>query len=35
MLTWGPIFRSLDPNNSALAKLRIANLVKYIESMQK
>jgi mono/diheme cytochrome c family protein len=35
MPTWGPIFRSLDPNNSALTKLRIANLVKYIESMQK
>ena len=35
MPTWGPIFRSLDPNNSALSKLRIANLVKYIESMQK
>jgi mono/diheme cytochrome c family protein len=35
MPTWGPIFRSLDPNNSALTKLRIANLVKYIESMQR
>lgn len=35
MPTWGPIFRSLDPNNAALTKLRIANLAKYIESMQK
>ena len=35
MPTWGPIFRSLDPSNSALTKLRIANLVKYIDSMQK
>jgi len=34
MPTWGPIFRSLDPGNSALGKLRIANLTKYIESMQ-
>lgn len=35
MPTWGPIFHSLDPGNSSLSKLRIANLVKYIESMQK
>lgn len=35
MPTWGPIFHSLDPSNSALTKLRIANLTKYIESMQK
>ena len=35
MPTWGPIFHSLDPNNSALTKLRIVNLSKYIESMQK
>jgi len=35
MPTWGPIFHSLDPSNAALTKLRIANLTKYIESMQK
>ena len=34
MPTWGPIFQSLDPGNAALGKLRIANLTKYIESMQ-
>ena len=34
MPTWGPIFQSLDPTNGALTKLRIANLAKYIESMQ-
>ncbi|MBZ5593257.1 MAG: cytochrome c [Acidobacteriia bacterium] len=35
MPTWGPIFRSLDPNNAPVTKLRIANLTKYIESMQR
>ena len=35
MPTWGPIFQSLDPANSNLTKLRVANLTKYIESMQK
>ena len=35
MPTWGPIFHSLDPSNAALTKLRISNLTKYIESMQK
>ena len=35
MPTWGPIFHSLDPGNAALTKLRIANLTKYLESMQK
>jgi len=34
MPTWGPIFHSLDPSNDAVTKLRIANLAKYIESMQ-
>jgi len=34
MPTWGPIFHSLEPGNDAIAKLRIANLVKYIASMQ-
>jgi hypothetical protein len=34
MPTWGPIFHSLDPNNAAVTKLRIANLTKYIESLQ-
>jgi len=35
MPLWGPIFRSLDPGNAALAKLRIANVLKYLESIQK
>jgi mono/diheme cytochrome c family protein len=35
MPTWGVIFHSLDPGNASLTKLRIVNLVKYIESMQK
>jgi hypothetical protein len=35
MPLWGPIFRSLDPGNAALAKLRIANVQKYLESIQK
>lgn len=34
MPTWGPIFHSLAPTNEALVKLRVANVVKYIESIQ-
>lgn len=34
MPVWGPIFRSLDQSNAAMAKLRIANVIKYLESMQ-
>jgi mono/diheme cytochrome c family protein len=34
MPVWGPIFRSLDRSNAALSKLRIVNVIKYIESMQ-
>jgi mono/diheme cytochrome c family protein len=34
MPTWGPIFHSLDTSNANVTKLRIANLTKYIESMQ-
>jgi len=34
MPLWGPIFRSLDPGNIPVTKLRIANLTKYIESIQ-
>jgi hypothetical protein len=33
MPVWGPIFRALDPNDTA-TKVRIANIVDYIESMQ-
>lgn len=33
MPVWGPIFRSLE-SSTALAKLRIANVIKYLESMQ-
>ena len=33
MPVWGPTFRSLDPSDSRV-KVRIANLVAYIESIQ-
>jgi mono/diheme cytochrome c family protein len=33
MPVWGPIFRSLDPNDTR-TKVRIANLVAYIQSIQ-
>jgi len=33
MPVWGPIFRGLDPNDTRV-KIRIANLVAYIESIQ-
>jgi len=33
MPVWGPIFRSLE-SSTALTKLRIANVIKYLESMQ-
>ena len=33
MPVWGPIFRGLDPSDT-LAKVRIANVVDYIASMQ-
>ena len=33
MPVWGPIFRGLDPRD-AVTKVRIANIVEYIESIQ-
>jgi mono/diheme cytochrome c family protein len=33
MPVWGPIFRALDPNDTA-NKVRVENIVDYIESMQ-
>ena len=33
MPVWGPIFRALDPDDR-LTKVRISNIVTYIESMQ-
>ena len=33
MPVWGPIFRGLDPSDT-LAKIRVANVVAYIDSMQ-
>jgi mono/diheme cytochrome c family protein len=33
MPVWGPIFRSLDPNDTR-TKVRISNLVAYIQAMQ-
>jgi len=35
MPVWGPIFRSLDPGHENLVKLRVLNVTKYIESLQK
>jgi len=35
MPLWGPVFHSLSPSNDAIVKLRISNLVKYIETLQK
>lgn len=35
MPLWGPVFHSLTPSNDGVVKLRIANLTKYIESLQK
>jgi len=34
MPLWGPIFSSLDTTSVSLTKLRIANVVKYVESLQ-
>lgn len=33
MPVWGPVFRGLDPSD-ALVKVRIANVVTYVESLQ-
>jgi hypothetical protein len=33
MPVWGPIFRSLDPNDK-LVSVRIANVVAYVQSLQ-
>ena len=33
MPVWGPVFRGLDPSDT-LMKIRIANVVEYVESMQ-
>jgi mono/diheme cytochrome c family protein len=35
MPMWGVVFRYMTPNGEAQAQLRIRNLTKYIESMQK
>ena len=35
MPLWGPVFHSMSPSSDAIVKLRISNLVKYIESLQK
>jgi len=34
MPTWGPLFRSLDPNHDIAVQQRIKNLNDYLESMQ-
>jgi mono/diheme cytochrome c family protein len=33
MPVWGPIFRALDPNDAAV-KIRLANIVEYVGSLQ-
>ncbi len=33
MPIWGPVFRAMNPNQS-IAKLRVDNLVRYLESIQ-
>ncbi len=35
MPVWGPIFHALDPASETLTRVRIANLVSYIESLQR
>jgi len=30
---WGPVFRAMHPNES-IAKLRVDNLMRYLESIQ-
>ena len=35
MPLWGPVFHTLSPGNDSVVKLRISNLAKYIESLQK
>ena len=34
MPVWGPIFRALDPNSDTMNTVRIANLIRYLESLQ-
>jgi len=34
MPTWGPLFRTLDPEHSGVADLRVHNLQGFIESIQ-
>lgn len=34
MPVWGPVFRSMNPQNSAMTNLRIHNLVEYVRSIQ-
>ena len=34
MPVWGTLFGSLNPNNQEVAKIRVANLVNYVKSIQ-
>jgi hypothetical protein len=34
MPVWGPLFQSLDKYHDAIVQQRIANVVKYVESLQ-
>ena len=34
MPVWGPVFRALSQHDQAVVQLRIANLTKYVESLQ-
>jgi len=35
MPIWGPIFRALDPSSDAMTAVRIANVVDYLDVLQK
>lgn len=35
MPTWGPIFQALDPGEDTMTRIRIANIVDYLESLQR
>jgi mono/diheme cytochrome c family protein len=34
MPVWGPVFNAISPKSDAVGTLRIANIVKYIETLQ-
>jgi hypothetical protein len=34
MPVWGPVFRSLNSSQEPVVRMRVANLTRYIESLQ-